>query len=273
MQRDLHLEHLITACRDSYLVDLEMAETYGDYSLHRDSIKEFVDSLPKDERAQVVDEQGVPTYMANARMEAALLFKGFSNEMLVKQAYLSHSPESRKLLCMLRFFGQLIFDLGFTKDGYDIRDIISQAFIEIIAKLDGGLTLKEMRKNIDGGDLGVKDPNCQAVHALKKCIIKYSKDLDELDEFVSGFTGALLYANAKDEGEPKGKIKLHETYSEEDVAKRQYPFVDLSAIHIPKMSSYMRNFWYKHGECFFDVHKRQNFIEELRQYRTTLENA
>ncbi len=299
MQKNSKLDEIKQACHDACNIDFERLYTNDDYSLHKHTIGFFISSLPRNERALLKsnEEDLAPTILAHTRAQAAFLLKGYSNAKVVHQAYLCHSPDGRYLLNVLTAMGGPFADLAYVNDGLDIRDIIVNAFLELIAFTDSGVSLETLRANMKDEGLAIKAPENYLSIAIKEYIVRNSETPDKLSGFFEKLVGELIKAEHinkpyEDETESSDDDEFFDDDDEDDFFDDEDDFfddedgssdddyeddtdedaaVDISVLYTPKMSPYMQKFWEKHGTCFFDDKTRKKFLEDLKRYREKIE--
>ncbi len=282
MEISENLKNVLQACNDADYIEFEeICMIDDDYSLYHQALLNFINGLPEQDRALLLDDNGEPNNLANDRLHAALLLRGYCNIKLINHAYSYHRTEARMLINVVALLAQDMEQLTYCSDGFDIRDIIVEAVIGLLALIDDQMDFNFAlaRRHVD--ELFLKDTSSKAVIALKKGIVEHSKDPDSLADYIGhiqyvlqDFDNADEYAlldecdadNDEDEGEC-------ESIDDEDDIVSSTPLTWLSILDRPKMSPYMSRFWDKYGERFFDENTRKKFLADLKRYRKTLEKA
>ena len=291
MTKNNKLDEIKQACHDACNIDFERLYTNDDYSLHKHTIGFFISSLPRNERALLKsqEEDLAPTLLAHTRAQAAFLLKGYSNAKVVHQAYLYHSSDGRYLLNVLTALGRQFADLAYVNDGLDIRDIIVNAFLELMAFTDSGVSLEAFRANMKDEGQAIKAPENHLSTAIKEYMVRNSETPDKLSGFFEKLVRELIKAEDinkpyEDEAESSDYDDFFDDddeddfFDDEDGSSDDYEddtdedaAVDISVLYTPKMSSYMQKFWEKHGTRFFDDKTRKKFLEDLKRYREKIE--
>ncbi len=267
MQIPLNLKHVIQARYDERYINFHAYEITDDYSMDEGSIDHFAHEIPEQEWISVFDEHEDATAETYLRMQAALLMTGYRNARLVHAVYKYHPTLSRNLFNILSSKARDMLNFTCVYDGFDIRDIIAEAFLQVIRLLDGGDDFSFFQKKID--DFCKVLPNDKAVGSLARCIIKNGAKLDKLSHFIDKLS--------KDIREAEGDMYLEVTETTKSAKKYSRPikgdeyYMDLESVYRPKMSSYMTRFWNQKGDRFFDVKTRKDFLEELVEYRTSID--
>ena len=269
MQIPQNLKEVIQARYDAKCLHYDAYFINPDYAMDFDSVDDFAHALPEQEGTSVFDEYEDPTFVTYLRFQAALLIEGYSNANLVHAVYKYHSTQSMQLLNILSSKSKDMFTFFCVYDGFDIRDIIVKAFLQVIKLLDFGAGYSFIQERMD--EHGKLIPGDMAVSSFKRYIIKNGAKADKLSHFIDKMCKDLRETSANMFLDVTETINsMNRKYIDPYVKGDEYN-MDLEPIYQPKMSSYMARFWNKHGDRFFDVKTRAKFLEELAEYRESID--
>ena len=125
---NLSLSAVERAKNDASRVDFKHIETYEDGKPTKEAIMDFVSSMPASEQGSLVDTTGAPTREAQARMEAAILAKGYPNEKIIRLATQALEPEQRRIISGLTSSAADVVNLGGSSDpAYQVAPVFAAA--------------------------------------------------------------------------------------------------------------------------------------------------
>lgn len=125
---NLSLSAVERAKNDASRVDFKHIETYEDGKPTKEAVMDFVQSMPASEQGSLVDTTGAPTREAQARMEAAILAKGYPNEKIIRLATQALEPEQRRIISGLTSSAADVVNLGDSSDpAYQVGPVFAAA--------------------------------------------------------------------------------------------------------------------------------------------------
>lgn len=125
---NLSLSAVERAKNDASRVDFKHIETYEDGKPTKEAVMDFVQSMPASEQGSLVDTTGAPTREAQARMEAAILAKGYPNEKIIRLATQALEPEQRRIISGLTSSAADVVNLGDSNDpAYQVGPVFAAA--------------------------------------------------------------------------------------------------------------------------------------------------
>lgn len=95
---NLNLSVIEQAKNDANRIDLQGLQYDPNGDLTLTGIRDFVNAMPTTERANLIDQNGVPTRQAFDRIEAAVFQKAYNNDNLTSLAHQAQDPEARNII-------------------------------------------------------------------------------------------------------------------------------------------------------------------------------
>ena len=144
----LELSPLEKAKNDSQRIDLGGLDFNDDGEINERTVKQFVRTMPENEQGALLDTDGTPNRDAYDRLKAAIFFKAYRNDELVRLFSQAADPEARLVMSALARVAPKMARLEGT--GYeDISDLVAEAAISIVNGKRSGLTMQQIAKQID----------------------------------------------------------------------------------------------------------------------------
>lgn len=247
-QTGLSLGAVEEAKQDSQRIDFDKIKTYDDGTLTLQSLRDFVSQMPANERGSLLDDDGTPTARAAQRADAAVFHKAYNNDGLTRFRVQALEPEARNVLNALGAAAPAVAKLAGLPDGYDIRDIISQAAVRSVQALRKGQRLDEEAQQQGMFSSGDDD---QAAAYIVDIFAKNRRSPKTVAEKLQKLSQT-LYDEAKNHHEDDGFGSLFggmvEQIPRNEVIKRALA-ADASA---GKMSPLAREAWRQHGFKLFE---------------------
>lgn len=120
------------ANNDSHRVDFDSWDYYEDGTPTVEAVHKFIESMPLSERAGMLDDQNKPTRQAQARAEAALFSSAYQNDELTRLSSQAIKPAQKNVLNALAQAAPAMQSLKGLPDGFDIRDLVTEAALQTI---------------------------------------------------------------------------------------------------------------------------------------------
>ena len=123
---NLNLSVIEQAKNDANRIDLQGLQYDENGDLTLTGIRDFVNAMPTTERANLIDQGGIPTRQALDRIEAAVFQKAYNNENLTALAHQAQDPEARNIIKGLVEAAPQMARLEGAGE-YDVRPQLAQA--------------------------------------------------------------------------------------------------------------------------------------------------
>lgn len=134
---NLNLSAVEQAQNDARRVDLEALSFADDGAVTAEAVRQFVRAMPQSEQGALLDTNGQPTRQAVDRINAAIFWRAYGNEQLVRLYAQAQDPEARLVLSALAQVAPKMARLEGAGD-LDIRPIVADAAqIAVNARRDG----------------------------------------------------------------------------------------------------------------------------------------
>jgi hypothetical protein len=139
-----------------------------------ETLRQFVDSMPVAEQTGLRNPDGTPTRQASDRLIAAIFWKAYASDELVRLFAQASDPESRNVMSGLAAAAPQMIRLDGAGD-LDIRPLVAEAAGAVISAKRRGISLMEFAKH---GDFGV-GPETQVVLEMLARNIRSAKKIAE----------------------------------------------------------------------------------------------
>ena len=115
-----------------------------------ETLRQFVDSMPVTEQTGLRNPDGTPTRQASDRLMAAIFWKAYASDQLVRLFAQASDPESRNVMSGLAAAAPQMMRLDGAGD-LDIRPLVAEAAGAVISAKRRGISLTEFVKHKDFG--------------------------------------------------------------------------------------------------------------------------
>lgn len=123
---NLNLSTIEQAKNDANRIDLQGLQYDENGNLTLTGLRGFINAMPTTERANLIDESGIPTRQAVDRIEAAIFQKAYNNDNLTALAHQAQDPEARNIIQGLVEAAPQMARLDGAGE-YDLRPQLAQA--------------------------------------------------------------------------------------------------------------------------------------------------
>lgn len=197
VQSGLKMTTVEQANNDKNRVDFSGMEFYEDGTPHIDAVKKFVRSMPENERGGLIDTNGNPTREAQSRLESAMFAKAYDNDSLTRLQSQALDPESKNIIGALVAAAPEMAKLEGLNDGYDVRDIVSNAVYRAIDAKRKGQKIDEIASN---EDLFKSEKKSSAEAEIMKMISRNIRSRKNISEALTNLAKRLRQESESAEG-------------------------------------------------------------------------
>ena len=274
MQIMKQLEEIGQACKDVAYLDFDMLDKNGEDLFSNNAVTKFVDALPEQEKADLIDIHGYPNSTATSRMMAAVMLKGYYSDALINLAYKPLSGTSGLIFNALAYAAKEMEALNDAPDGLDIRDFLAKSSAGLIHDLESVFDLNFFKDLYL--DTEYEDDCEKSNFAWEIAILQHVDNLDDLKElFVTDIAGVLVnLVNKINRQNLSAEIipPADDICPKSELLKlsKEEPACILPYVYKSKMSCYMSSYWSNYGLRFFDKNTCQDFLNDLNTYRKKL---
>lgn len=132
------------ANNDKQRINFGLIKTDESGQMTLESIRSFVGQMPREEQGQLIDSDGHPTVQAELRAKAAVFAKAYNNDELTRQMAQALEPEARNIINGMTMAGPAMARLAGLEDGFDVRDIVTNAANKAMQAIRSRMSLEEM---------------------------------------------------------------------------------------------------------------------------------
>lgn len=179
------------AVNDSHRVDFSKFKTDEDGEPTSETIKSFVSQMPLSEQGELLNKDGEPTRQALRRLQDASFAKAYENDRLINLYTQEIEPKARNILKSLELASLDMAKLKGLNDGYDIRDLVSNAVSEHIKAIKNGVRGQT--------DMFSSSQDNETVKAIDDLFYKYSRSPRELGDRLRKLAKACYQEGSKTE--------------------------------------------------------------------------